>query len=104
LAAATAALTGTDELIEDWPAEMITIFLFFTAGRDAVSGEDSVPLYTWASTCWSAALPVLVVGAWLPVLAVFDELLHAAANARVAKANAAPERRPMVGRMRCDSV
>src|SRR4051812_16169297 len=103
-AASTAEFDGTEELIEDCPPEMTTIFLFLTAGREVASGEASVPLYTWSRTFWSAAAAVPVVGAWLVVLAVFDELLHAAAKASVATASAAPLRRPKVGRMRCDIV
>jgi len=43
-AASFAAFTGTDELSDDCPPEMIQTFLPLTPGRDAVSGEASVPL------------------------------------------------------------
>ena len=43
-AASWAALTGTDELSDDCPAEMIQMFLPFTAGRDADDGAVMVPL------------------------------------------------------------
>src|SRR5512146_3562464 len=95
LAACSAALTGIDELIDDWPAEMMTIFLPLTAGRDADDGGCSVPLYravsaadSWLLTpeatgaCWpdeAAELePPELDGAALP-----PELLHAATSASV---------------------
>src|SRR6266704_2240849 len=61
LAACSAALTGIDELIDDWPAEMMTIFLPLTAGREAVDGDFRVPLYSacsFADCCWPATLAV----------------------------------------------
>src|SRR5215472_2155570 len=108
LAACSAALTGIDELIEDWPAEMMTIFLPLTAGREAGDGGFSVPLYRAASAADSWLLTPEATGACWPAgaaepeppepdgAALLPELLHAARRASVSteKAVAGSARRP----------
>jgi hypothetical protein len=105
LAAASAAFTGTDELMDDWPAEMITSFLPLTAGRDAVDGDVRVPLYSAFSCADSFELTVAVGACWLAELPLEAELagalaelplLQADTNASVSRviAVAGPMRRP----------
>ena len=62
LAACSAASTGIDELIDDWPAEMMTIFLPLTAGRDAADGSVSVPLYRARRAADSLVLTPVATG------------------------------------------
>src|SRR5690242_145563 len=108
LAACSAALTGIDELIDDWPAEMMTIFLPLTAGRDADDGCCSVPLYRAVSAADSWLLTPDATGACSPLgadeleppdpdgAALLPELLHAATRTSVSaeRAVAGSARRP----------
>src|SRR6185312_15557848 len=104
LAACSVALTGIDELIDDWPAEMMTIFLPLTAGRDADDGGFSVPLYRAASAADSWVLTPEATGACWPAAdepeppeldgaALLPELLHAATRASVSAERAVADRK-----------
>src|SRR6476620_4250778 len=107
LAACSVASTGIDELIDDWPAEMMTIFLPLTAGREADDGGCSVPLYRALSAADSWLLTPEATGACWPAgaeleppepdgAALLPELLHAATRASVSaeRAVAGSARRP----------
>src|SRR5262245_28407843 len=107
LAACSAALTGIDELIDDWPAGVVTVFLPLTAGREADDGGVSVPLYRAVSAADSWLLTPEATGACWPAGAELDppeldgaallpELLHAATRASVSadRAVAGSARRP----------
>src|SRR5882724_10121754 len=108
LAACSAASTGIDELIDDCPAEMMTIFLPLTAGRDTEDGCCSVPLYRPVSSADSWLLTPEATGACWPAgadeleppeldgAALLPELLHAATSTSVSteRAVAGSARRP----------